>query len=428
MSERVLALVDGEHYPPVVRAALQQAGERSEVVAALLLGGSEKLDGTPDYGVPLELVGDATAGDALVAAAERHGATGVLDLSDEPVLGERDRIALACRAMAAGLDYRGPDFDLHPPMRERIDVPALAVIGTGKRIGKTAVSGHVARVLHERGSDVIVVAMGRGGPPDPEVVDPAAHPVSVADLLARARAGQHAASDFLEDAALARVTTVGARRCGGGLVGTPYLSNVVDAARIAAARRPDIALLEGSGAAVPPVAADRTILVHPATDPGLGTGFGAYRLLLADLVVLTMCDAPAATSFDTATPVIRTALRPHPVEPIEGARVAFFTTARDPAPLAAHIAEEHGADVVAVSGALSDRHRLRAELESPEIASADTFLIEIKAAAIDVVAEVAEARGVRVVFCDNRPVPMPGEPDLDDAIAMLAEAAVSAHA
>jgi cyclic 2,3-diphosphoglycerate synthetase len=81
-----------------------------------------------------------------------------------------------------------------------------------------------------------------------------------------------------------------------------------------------------------------------------------------------------------------------------------------------------------VSGALSDRHRLRAELESPEIASADTFLIEIKAAAIDVVAEAAEARGMRVVFCDNRPVPMPGEPDLDDAIERLAGAAVSAHA
>ena len=37
----------------------------------------------------------------------------------------------------------------------------------------------------------------------------AERPVGVADLLARARAGQHAASDFLEDAALAGVTTVG---------------------------------------------------------------------------------------------------------------------------------------------------------------------------------------------------------------------------
>src|SRR6185436_14865511 len=231
-----------------------------------------------------------------------------------------------------------------------------------------------------------------------------------ADLLARARAGQHAASDFLEDAALARVTTVGARRCGGGLLGAPYLSNVVEAARIAAQLRPDIVVLEGSGAAVPPVAADRTILVHPATDPGLGAGFGAYRLLLADLVVLTMCDAPAAASFSLGKPVIRTALRPHPVEPVAGERVAFFTTARDPGPLAVHLATAYGAEVVAVSGNLSDRARLRADLETAEVG------------------EAAAARGVRIVFCDNRPVALPDEPDLDAAIAELAAAAVSARA
>ena len=62
MTERVLALVDGEHYPPVVRAALRRAGAHYEVAAALLLGGTEKLAGEPDYGVPLErLSGDAAA-------------------------------------------------------------------------------------------------------------------------------------------------------------------------------------------------------------------------------------------------------------------------------------------------------------------------------------------------------------------------------
>ena len=43
MSARTLALVDGEHYPPVVRAALERAGLEDEVVAALLVGGDEKL-------------------------------------------------------------------------------------------------------------------------------------------------------------------------------------------------------------------------------------------------------------------------------------------------------------------------------------------------------------------------------------------------
>ena len=59
-----LVLVDGEHYPAVVRAAIAQVGADGPVVAALLLGGVEKLDGVPDYGVPLEHVdGDAGRGD-----------------------------------------------------------------------------------------------------------------------------------------------------------------------------------------------------------------------------------------------------------------------------------------------------------------------------------------------------------------------------
>ncbi|MDX6522783.1 MAG: hypothetical protein QOI17_296 [Gaiellales bacterium] len=53
MRARVLALVDGEHYPPVVRAAIEHASATADVVAALLLGGTEKLSGEPDYGVPL---------------------------------------------------------------------------------------------------------------------------------------------------------------------------------------------------------------------------------------------------------------------------------------------------------------------------------------------------------------------------------------
>jgi cyclic 2,3-diphosphoglycerate synthetase len=75
----------------------------------------------------------------------------------------------------------------------------------------------------------------------------------------------HAASDFLEDAVFTGVTTIGARRCGGGLSGGTYISNVVEAAALAEQLEPDLVLLEGSGAAVPPVRADRTVLVTAAT-------------------------------------------------------------------------------------------------------------------------------------------------------------------
>ena len=52
-------------------------------------------------------------------------------------------------------------------------------------------------------------------------------------------------------------------------------------------------------------------------------------------------------------------------------------------------------------------------------------MIEIKAAAIDVVAEAALERGVRVVFARNDVVPLPGEPDLDSELVALADAAAA---
>ena len=58
-----------------------------------------------------------------------------------------------------------------------------------------------------------------------------------------------------------------------------------------------------------------------------------------------------------------------------------------------------------------------------ERADADVFLVEIKAAAIDVVAEAAHARGAGVVFLDNAVEPLPGEPDLDAELVRLADEA-----
>ena len=425
---RALALIDGEHYPDVVRDAL--AALPYEVVGAMMLGGTEKLrDGEADYGVPLwhDL-------DYARAAVE---ADLVVDLSDEPVVGPRRRFRLASHVLAAGLPYVGADFRLEPVPFAPLELPALAVIGSGKRVGKTAVAGHVARLLAES-REVVVVAMGRGGPAEPVVTE--ASP-TVEDLLALSRAGAHAASDYLEDAALAGVVTVGARRCGGGLAGTPFLSNVEEAASLAASLSPDLVLLEGSGAAVPPVEASRRILVAGAhQDPEIVAGYlGAYRLLLSDLVVLTMCEEPLATAaqvealrgaiadVDPELPVIATVLRPRPVEPVAGRRVAFFSTAPGAihARLREHLEREHDADVVLVSGNLADRDALRADLDSPAVIHAEVFLVEIKAAAVDVVAEAAAERGLQVVFADNELRPLAGEQDLDERVRALADAVVA---
>ncbi len=70
-----------------------------------------------------------------------------------------------------------------------------------------------------------------------------------------------------------------------------------------------------------------------------------------------------------------------------------------------------------VSGNLGDRAALRDELDSVE---ADVFLVELKAAAIDVVAEHARARAIEVVLAANDVIPLPGEGALDEMLLEMA--------
>jgi cyclic 2,3-diphosphoglycerate synthetase len=383
---RAIAVIDGEHYVSVVRDAFESLPY--DVVGAYLAGGTEKLRGGEDYGVPL--------------VDDFDGADVVVDLSDEPVLGPRERLRLASRVLASGIPYVGADFRFDPPAFEPFALPSVAVIGTGKRVGKTAVTGHVARTLARR-LDVVVVAMGRGGPPEPEVIDAAP---TVASLLELSRAGRHAASDHLETAALAGVTTIGCRRAGGGLAGAVGTSNVAAGARVAAERRPDFVVFDGSGAAIPPVAVDRRVLVIGRGHDPVGY-LNAYRVLVSDLVVLVGGGDAAAVTDVKDVPVVEAELVLRPMEPLLGRRVAVFTTGAAPT-------EHLDADVVAVSRNLANRELLREDLQR---ADADVFLVELKAAAIDVVAEHALARGKRVVLARNEIV----APALDEQVLELLE-------
>jgi cyclic 2,3-diphosphoglycerate synthetase len=274
---------------------------------------------------------------------------------------------------------------------------------------------------------VVVVAMGRGGPREPEVVAVAP---TVEALVELSRSGRHAASDHLETAALAGVETIGCRRCGGGLAGAVFFSNVAAGARLALELAPDLVVFDGSGAALPPIQADRTVVVVGGhQNPAVAAGYlNAFRLLLADLVVVTMGEsrggwAETRDAVRAVVPagveVVATVLRPRPASDIRGRTVAYFCTAPPSghAVLAAHLADEHGAVVAHVSGNLANREALREELERLE---ADVFLVELKAAAVDVVAEFALDRGADIVLAANDVVPLPAEGDLDGMLLEMA--------
>ena len=394
---KAIALIDGEHHADVVRDALAELP--FDFVGAILVGGTEKLRGGEEYGLP------------LLDSLEEARAEAIVDLSDEPVLGPRERMLWASRALALGKQYIGPDFKFEPPHYQPFSkVPSLAVIGTGKRIGKTAVTGHVARLLSAH-LDVVVVSMGRGGPPEPEIVEVAP---TLEALLEISRAGRHAASDYLETAALAGVPTIGCRRAGGGLAGQVFTSNVSRGAELVEERGADLALFDGSGAAIPPVAVQgRILVVGPGQD---ATAYlNAYRVLISDLVLLVGGGDPEPIRELKEVPVIGVELRLRPVEPISGRRVAVFTAG--PAPV-----DHLDADVVHVSRNLANRAALREELQQVD---AEVFLTEIKAAAIDVVAETAAERGAEIVFADNEVLPLAGEPDVDEQLLALADAAAA---
>lgn len=429
---RYVVIVDGEHYPPVVQSALDSVvAAGHEIAGAVMAGGREKLPvgGVTAFGeVEVRAAADPRA--ALDDALREWAPEAVLDLSDEPVLDYRRRHQLASIALLHGVVYEGADFRFAPPPRPRIaSKPSLAVIGTGKRTGKTAIGGFTARTLTAAGYDPVIVSMGRGGPEEPEVLRGDEVDLTPVDLLALADAGKHAASDYVEDALLGRVRTVGCRRCGGGLAGGVEHSNVAQGVAIANGLPGDMLVVEGSGSAIPPVHADATGLVVPASIPSeyLAGYMGPYRLLLSDFVVVTMCEEPFGSPSQISEitsqvrtawgprdgdeiRVVRTVFRPAPTRPIEGHNVFVATTAPKEAAqlISMHLEEQHDCKVIGMTHALSDRSKLQEDIGNLG-KEADIFLCEIKAAGIDVATRAALAAGTDVVYMDNVPVGIDGD-------------------
>jgi cyclic 2,3-diphosphoglycerate synthetase len=441
---RVIALVDGEHHPGVARAALDRLEAEHDVAGVLFAGGEEKVAGAvladpaAHYGREVTMPGEDVRA-ALRSLARAVTAEAVVDLSGEPVLDPDTRMELAAVALHDGLAYHAPGMRLTPPPSASPDtggIPVVAVIGTGKRTGKTALGTHLASLLRDSGAEPVVVSMGRGGPPDPVIVRAAERP-DVERLLEIARSGGHAASDYLEDAVLAGTTTVGCRRCGEGPAGETFESNVLEGVRIALREQPDVVVLEGSGAALPPVRAHATVCVTSAARAGAQalSHLGPLRLLRSDLLVLLgaadlvpparrQLHAGLARWIDPER-IVSCVLQPEPAESLpHTARVACFVTARPAAE--ADLREglaRHGVEPHLFSANLARRDDLARDVEAAVREGCDVFLTELKAAAVDVVAEAAAGAGIRVVFLRNRPVAEEGEPPLDQVLLDLVAAA-----
>lgn len=447
--KRIVCLVDGEHYPPVTKWALSEIEETAEEIPAIvLLGGTEKVEN------PIEALSEgfdyrifSGGSESNISLEEISRAIDyadpdlVLDLSDEPIVDYHSRFEIASSVLGKGVIYMGSDFVFSPPTQaDVLEKPSISIIGTGKRVGKTAVGVMVSRILKdEPGFDPVVVCMGRGGPSEPDYLDFSESDITAESLLEFSEEGGHAASDYWEDALLGQVPTLGCRRCGGGMAGNPFVSNVLDGAGFLNKLNRDFFILEGSGATFPPVRTDARIVVIGAGQPmeKITDFFGRYRVRTSDLAVVTMCEEPVASKakreeiaerLSELNPEMKSALtvfRPEPIKDVSGSDVFVCTTSEDEMldSIVEKLEEEHKCNVCGISNNLSDQEKLRLDLEGG-LEGCEVLLTEIKASSVSVAVKMAMENDLGVVFLHNKPKLIGGTvEDLEEEVISLCEKA-----
>ena len=168
-------------------------------------------------------------------------------------------------ALARGVAYRGADFALHAAARRRrarCTPDARRSSGPASAWARPRSRRTSRAQLKAAGRDVVVLAMGRGGPAEPELIHGEEVALTTADLLALARAGQARVERQLrgrgdeprDDGRLPplRRRAWRARRSS---------ATCPKARALADALGKELLMLEGSGAAIPPVHADASLLV-----------------------------------------------------------------------------------------------------------------------------------------------------------------------
>ena len=286
------------------------------------------------------------------------------------------------RCSRVGLALRGARARrLEPPRYERGGHagPKLAVIGTGKRTGKTAAGRALGHAAARARGDPVIVCMGRGGPAEPRLAEPRARPGGPdRDRASAASTPPPTTSRTRCSPACARSA---AAAWAAGSPAQPAESNVVAGAALAASLDPGAILFEGSGACIPPVAVDRTVCVVGA---GAAEPFAEYRLVRADLVL------PRGRERARGRSALQ--LRPEPAEPRAGRRARGAVHHR-------RADRCEGVEPLVVSTNLGRRAALAGDLERAAAEGCDLYLTELKAAAIDTVAAAGggerRPRGVR---------------------------------
>ena len=418
-------LIDGEHYLANLRESLAEIGRDYSIKRLIFIGGTEKI-GTPNdvkkalpYPVDFAFGEKGPDLEKMGEILKKHPVDVVLDLSDEPIVSYPIRMEIANAVLYHGMIYRGSDFEFLPlNFKKILTKPSLAICGTGKRIGKTAMGGLIGRALKKAGLDPAIITLSRGGPSTPIVVRGDLIKIDSDYLLGKEAEGFHASSDCFEDALTARVPTFGCRRCGGGMAGRPFVTVVDEGARMAEkASYVKSVVVEGSGASVAEIKTDKVILLMDATQPMeiLGGYLTPLRIRYADLVVLTMCEdflvsqakidkiIKRIREVNPKTRIATSVLRPKPLASIEGKNVFLATTANSEvlSTLKKYLEKEFGCRIRGITRNLSDRPKLIEDLKA--IGKVDVVLTELKAAAIAIVAKEARKQGLETILLDNIP-------------------------
>lgn len=424
-AKKIVALIDGEHYPQINLDAISLLKKffPGSFGGLIFLGGTEKLlsaDLEEFYGCRVIELKNIHID--FLPALDVLKPDIVYDLSDEPVVNYFTRMQIASFCFIRACSYMGPDFYFeYEPKRITLSKPSLMIFGTGKRIGKTAVSAYISKEL-SRWKKICIVAMGRGGPEKPQVLKGSEIKITPDYLLSISRKGLHASSDYIEDAMFTNLDTVGCRRCGGGFGGKFFLSNIDEGVKLAEKINPEIIVVEGSGASIPPVRSDYNICVIGANQDWQGiVGYlGIYRLVISDMVFMTMCEEPVSQieNVDYLTEkilelkkdakIIKSVFRPEPLYSLKGRKVFLVLTANRSAEynIRNYLEEKHGCSVVKTSFNLSDRKKLYNDLNSFNDYS--MLLTELKAASVDVVTEYAVSKKKEINYFNNIPVILEG--------------------